>query len=70
MADSGHPGFGTDEVRLRDGTRLVVRPIAPDDEDALVRCTPGCRPAQFLRDFLKEFRQSIVRVLTVLSRQG
>jgi NAD(P)H-dependent FMN reductase len=26
--------------------------------------------AQFLRDFLEEFRQFIVRVLTVLPRQG
>jgi chromate reductase len=26
--------------------------------------------AQFLRDFMEEFRQFIVRVLTVLPRQG
>jgi hypothetical protein len=36
VADSGHRGSGTDEVRLRDGTRLVVRPIAPADAGALV----------------------------------
>jgi RimJ/RimL family protein N-acetyltransferase len=30
------PGSGVDEVRLRDGTRLVVRPIAPADAGALV----------------------------------
>jgi hypothetical protein len=27
---------GSDEVRLRDGTSLVVRPIRPDDATALV----------------------------------
>jgi hypothetical protein len=27
---------GSDEVRLRDGTSLVVRPVRPDDATALV----------------------------------
>ena len=56
--------------------RLALTPSL----EAYLQCKPGVftdsgevtdeTTAQFLKDFMEEFREFIVRVLTVLPRQG